>query len=108
MVGSVGSFIAAYRELLGEPPARGTNTVVVAHAQRAPYVVHPVFDWMEQGACAVLEPREGGELGLLGLVRVGDWGSIGHCDVPVVRHAVEPRSPVRPAGMIGFAWSFVP
>ena len=85
-----GPFVAAYRELLAEPPEHGTNTVVVTHAQRDPYVLHPVFDWMEQGSCAVFEPRAGGGLDLLGLVRVGDWGFIGHRDVPVVQPGVEP------------------
>lgn len=84
-----GPFIAAYREVLHEPPPTGTTTVVVTHAQRVPYTVHPVFDWMEQGSCAVLEPRGGGELCLLGLIRVADWRFIGDRDVPVHRPAAD-------------------
>jgi hypothetical protein len=37
----------------------------------------------------MLEPRGGGELCLLGLVRVADWRYVGNRDVPIHRPAPE-------------------
>ena len=59
---------ANVRPLLGEVPAPGTNTIIVAH--------RPQMDdvrFIEEGECFVLRPLGGGKFALVGTIYDSDW-----------------------------------
>ncbi len=74
--------LAAYRKELSTPPEAGTNTVLVSHAQRGNYAVHPVLDLIEMGTIAVFRPLGPDRFELIATLRLGDWPFLGVSEIP--------------------------
>jgi phosphohistidine phosphatase SixA len=64
---------AALRRLLAQPPARGTNDVVVSHGN--PFYTLAGPPYLAEGEAAVVEPRGDG-FRLIARIRVEDWAGL--------------------------------
>jgi len=61
---------AALRTLLGQPPASGTNDVIVSHGNPFHAVAGPPY--LAEGEAAVIQPS-GGEFRVVARIRVDEW-----------------------------------
>lgn len=77
-----GTLVDAYRKHLSLPPAAGTNTVLVSHAQRGRFNAHPVLDLIEMGTVAIFKPGANSTFELLATIRPQDWKLLGVAELP--------------------------
>lgn len=63
----------AFRALIGTPPDRGTNTLIVSHK---PNIIDALGkDWFEikEGEASIFKPQGDGEYALIARVQIGRW-----------------------------------